>query len=93
MDLDPPQQQQYSTTSLNKSTPKRQATGLASRHRTTLSLPSGLGLGNGTARKILRDEDIERMLDRAGAELADSSDDEEILLPPGRNRLAGPMEI
>ncbi|KAG8419594.1 hypothetical protein J3458_004450 [Metarhizium acridum] len=91
MDLDSPQQQQY--TARNISTPKRQATGLTSRHRTTLSLPSGLGLGNGTARKVLRDEDIERMLDHAGAELADTSDDEEIQLPPGRNRLAGAMGI
>ncbi|EFY99481.1 cyclin-dependent kinase [Metarhizium robertsii ARSEF 23] len=91
MDLDSPQQQHYAAH--NRSTPKRQATSLASRHRTTLSLPSGLGLGNGTARKTLRDEDIERMLDHAGAELADSSDDEEIQLPPGRNRLAGAMGI
>ncbi|KAK8930190.1 hypothetical protein VCV18_002859 [Metarhizium anisopliae] len=71
MDLDSPQQQHYAAH--NRSTPKRQATSLASRHRTTLSLPSGLGLGNGTARKTLRDEDIERMLDHAGAELADTT--------------------
>ncbi|QUC16363.1 uncharacterized protein UV8b_00604 [Ustilaginoidea virens] len=69
-------------------TPKRPAVGC---HRTTLSLPSGLGIGNGTRRKVPRDEDIERMLDCAGAELADSSDDEEIQLPPGRNGLARVM--
>ncbi|KHN95046.1 Transcription factor Nrm1/Whi5 [Metarhizium album ARSEF 1941] len=91
MDLDSPQPQCY--TAHNRSTPKRQATSLTSRHKTTLSLPSGLGLGNGTARRALRDEDIERMLDGAGAKLADSSDDEEIQLPPGRNRLAGAMGI
>ena len=50
-------------------------------HRAALSLPSGLGLGNGTARKALADDDIERMLDRAGADLGDSSDDEEIQMP------------
>lgn len=91
MDLDSPQQAFYTTP--NRSATKRQATGPTSHHRATMSLPSGLGLGNGTARKVLRDEDIERMLDRAGTELADSSDDEEIQLPPGRNRLAGAMGV
>ncbi|KAG5950013.1 hypothetical protein E4U53_005555 [Claviceps sorghi] len=69
----------------NRASTKQHAPG---HRRSALSLPSGLGLGNGTARKTLRDEDIERMLDRAGAELGDSSDDEEIQLPPGRNGLA-----
>ena len=87
MDLDSPQQPYHTP---NRTTPKRQAPG---RHRATLSLPTGLGLGNGTARKALRDEDIERMLDRAGAELADSSDDEDIQLPPGRNGLARVMGL
>ncbi|KAL3953257.1 hypothetical protein ACCO45_013200 [Purpureocillium lilacinum] len=78
MDLDSPRQYQ----SPNRSTPKRRTNGAGGGHvRAALSLPSGLALGNGTARKTLRDEDIERMLDRAGAEAADSSDDEEIQLP------------
>lgn len=88
MDLDSPHQQYFAP---NKSAPKRNAGNSSSgarQHRSALSLPSGLGLGNGTARKVLRDEDIERMLDRAGAELGDSSDDEEIQLPPGRRGLA-----
>ncbi|GJN86438.1 hypothetical protein PLIIFM63780_010018 [Purpureocillium lilacinum] len=87
MDLDSPRQYQ----SPNRSTPKRRTNGAGGGHvRAALSLPSGLALGNGTARKTLRDEDIERMLDRAGAEAADSSDDEEIQLPPRRG-VAGVM--
>ncbi|KAG5971511.1 hypothetical protein E4U55_001218 [Claviceps digitariae] len=84
--LDSPQQQQHHTP--NRSPAKKHAPG---HRRSALSLPSGLGLGNGTSRKPLTDEDIERMLDRAGAEMADSSDDEEIQLPPGRNGLARVM--
>jgi hypothetical protein len=41
----------------------------------------------------LRDEDIERMLDRAGAEAADSSDDEEIQIPRLRNDSTGMMGV
>lgn len=85
--LDSPQQQQYHTPTPNSPTKQH----VPGHRRSALSLPSGLGLGNGTSRKILRDEDIERMLDRAGAELDDSSDDEEIQLPPGRNGLARVM--
>ncbi|KAJ6440575.1 tubulin gamma chain [Purpureocillium lavendulum] len=86
MDLDSPQHYH----SPNQTTPKRRTNGAGTHVRAALSLPSGLGLGNGTARKTLRDEDIERMLDRAGAEAADSSDDEEIQLPPRRG-VAGIM--
>ncbi|POR32040.1 Uncharacterized protein TPAR_07748 [Tolypocladium paradoxum] len=75
----------------SKGTPRRRPTGTSNHVRAALSLPSGLGLGNGTARKTLRDDDIERMLDRAGAEAVDSSDDEEIQLPPGRRGFAGVM--
>ncbi|KND87103.1 hypothetical protein TOPH_08284 [Tolypocladium ophioglossoides CBS 100239] len=88
MDLDTPQAIYLSP---NKGTPRRRPNGTSNHVRAALSLPSGLGLGNGTARKTLRDEDIERMLDRAGAEGADSSDDEEIQLPPGRRGVAGVM--
>jgi len=66
--------------------------GGSSHLRGALSLPSGLGGGNGTARKMLRDEDIERMLDQAAAEAADSSDDEEIQIPPPRRGVAGVMQ-
>ena len=88
MDLDTPQAIYLSP---NKGTPRRRPNGMSNHVRAALSLPSGLGLGNGTARKTLRDEDIERMLDRAGAE-ADSSDDEEIQLPRGQRGVAGLME-
>lgn len=90
MDLDAPQQ---ASRSPNRAVPRRRAKGAASQHvRAALSLPSGLGLGKVVARRTLRDEDIERMLDRAGAEAADSSGDEEIQLPAGRRGVAGAME-
>ncbi|KAF7558361.1 hypothetical protein G7046_g5800 [Stylonectria norvegica] len=91
MNLDSPQQQPYQTP--NRGTPRRRINGGSSHLRGALSLPSGLGVGNGTARRILKDEDIERMLDRAGAECADSSDDEEIQLPRGRGGVAGVMRV
>lgn len=86
MDIDSPKQL-YHTPS--RGTPRRRANGGGS-HIRGLSLPSGLGLGNGTTRKILRDEDIERMLDDAGAEATNSSDDEEIQIPRRRG-VAGPV--
>lgn len=90
MDIDSPQRPYYNS---NRGTPKRRAKGGSNHMRGALSLPTGLGVVHGTARKILRDEDIERMLDRAGAEAADSSDDEEIQLPPGRGSIAGVMGV
>ncbi|KAM0561333.1 hypothetical protein ACHAPJ_003212 [Fusarium lateritium] len=84
MDLDSPQQH-YGA--LNRGTPRRRMNGGRSHLRGTLSLPSGIGIGNGKTRKPLRDEDIERMLDQASAEAADSSDDEEIQIP--RRNIAG----
>ncbi|EEU39406.1 uncharacterized protein NECHADRAFT_94347 [Fusarium vanettenii 77-13-4] len=89
MDLDSPQQP-YGTP--GRGTPRRRMNGGSSHLRGALSLPSGLGGGNGTARKMLRDEDIERMLDQAAAEAADSSDDEEIQIPPPRRGVAGVMQ-
>lgn len=89
MDLDSPQQPYHTP---NRGTPRRRMNG-SSHLRGALSLPSGLGVGNGTARKMLRDEDIERMLDRAGAEAADSSDDEEIQIPQPRSGVAGVMHV
>ncbi|RSM09979.1 hypothetical protein CDV31_007385 [Fusarium ambrosium] len=89
MDLDSPQQS-YGTA--GRGTPRRRMNGGSSHLRGALSLPSGLGGGNGTARKMLRDEDIERMLDQAAAEAADSSDDEEIQIPPPRRGVAGVMQ-
>ncbi|KAI5457001.1 hypothetical protein BGZ63DRAFT_365606 [Mariannaea sp. PMI_226] len=86
MELDSPRQP-YQTP--NRGTPRMRING-SSHQRGALSLPSGLGLVNRPPRKILRDEDIDRMLDRAGAELADSSDDEEIQLPR-RSGVAGIM--
>ncbi|KAG5962225.1 hypothetical protein E4U58_003950 [Claviceps cyperi] len=92
MDLDsPPQhhQREQSHASNRAGTTKRHASSGPGHRRCALSLPSGLSLGNGTARRVLSDEDIERMLDRAGEEMADSSD-EEIELPE-RNRGVGGM--
>ncbi|KAF4341330.1 hypothetical protein FBEOM_4803 [Fusarium beomiforme] len=87
MDLDSPQQHY---TAQNRAAPRRRTIGSRSQLRGTLSLPSGIGLGNGKTRKPLRDEDIERMLDKASVEAADSSDDEEILIP--RRAVAGVMQ-
>ncbi|EGR45310.1 uncharacterized protein TRIREDRAFT_68624 [Trichoderma reesei QM6a] len=90
MDVDSPQHSYYSP---NGTTPKRRVKGPASHLRGSLSLPSGLGAGHSGARRVLRDEDIERMLDRAGAEAADSSDDEEIQIPRLRNDSTGMMGV
>jgi hypothetical protein len=71
-------------------TPRRRVNGASSHLRGALSLPTGLGVGPGVAaRRTIRDEDIESMLDRAGAEVADSSDEEEIQIPRGRAGIAG----
>lgn len=83
MDLDSPQQPPYQ--SPNSWTPKRRANGATGHLRGALSLPSGLGIGNGRTRQSLRDEDIDRILDHAAD---DSSDDEEIQLP-ARANMAG----
>ncbi|CAM1510910.1 Fc.00g084230.m01.CDS01 [Cosmosporella sp. VM-42] len=90
MDLDSPQHP-YQTP--NRGNPRRRINGGSSHLRGALSLPSGLGVGNGTSRRIIRDEDIERMLDRAGAEGVDSSDDEEIQIPQPRGGVAGVMQV
>ncbi|KAL6907205.1 hypothetical protein GGI43DRAFT_255484 [Trichoderma evansii] len=90
MDVDSPQHAYYNP---NGATPKRRIKGTNSHLRGALSLPTGLGAGHATARKVLRDEDIERMLDRASAEAADSSDDEEIQIPRLRNEVAGMMGV
>lgn len=87
MELDSPQQPYRSP---NAWTPKRRANGASGHLRGALSLPSGLGLGNGRARQALRDEDIERMLDQTAD---DSSDDEEIQLTPRTNGVAGAVGI
>ncbi|EMT70812.1 hypothetical protein ACKRZS_009037 [Fusarium odoratissimum] len=87
MDLDSPQQHHAAQ---NRVAPRRRTIGSRSQLRGTLSLPSGIGLGSGKTRKPLRDEDIERMLDKASVEAADSSDDEEILIP--RRAVAGVMQ-
>ncbi|KAL7794431.1 hypothetical protein V8C37DRAFT_69319 [Trichoderma ceciliae] len=90
MDVDSPQRAYYSP---NGATPKRRVKGSNSHLRGSLSLPTGLGAGHAGARRVLRDEDIERMLDRASAEAADSSDDEEIQIPRLGNDVAGMMGV
>ncbi|KAL7923778.1 hypothetical protein ACQKWADRAFT_312015 [Trichoderma austrokoningii] len=90
MDVDSPQHTYYNP---NGATPKTRVKGPNSHLRGALSLPAGLGSGHATARRVLRDEDIERMLDRASAEAADSSDDEEIQIPRLRNEVAGMMGV
>lgn len=90
MDVDPPQHSYHPP---SRGVQRRRVNGGSSHLRGALSLPSGLGVSNGPTRRVLRDEDIERMLDRAGAEAADSSDDEEIQLPRSRGGVAGPMRV
>ena len=90
MDIDSPQ---HSHQPPSRGIQRKRVNGGSSHLRGALSLPSGLGVGNGTARRVLRDEDIERMLDRAGAEAADSSDDEEIQLPRSRGGVASVMRV
>ncbi|CEJ80018.1 hypothetical protein VHEMI00225 [[Torrubiella] hemipterigena] len=74
MDVDSPQQ----FVSPRRWTPRARANGATGHMRAALSLPSGLGAGASKVRQTVRDEDIERMLDRAAD---DSSDDEEIQIP------------
>lgn len=90
MELNSPQSTNLSPV---RGAPRRRAHGPGSHARASLSLslPRGLGMGQGSARKSLQDEDIERMLDHAGAESPDSSDSE-IQLPPGRAGVASAME-
>ncbi|KAM0664605.1 hypothetical protein ACQRIU_006463 [Beauveria bassiana] len=98
MELDSPQQRQQQQQqqqhqpyrSANTWTPKRRANGASGHLRGALSLPTGLDLSNGRARQRLRDEDIDLILDRAAD---DSSDDEEIQLPPRRNGVTGAIGI
>lgn len=85
MDLDSPQQHQQS-----RWTPRARANGASGHMRAALSLPSGLGASVGKARPTLRDEDIERMLDRAAD---DSSDDEEIQLPGRANGMTRALGV
>lgn len=87
MELDSPQQMHQSP---GKWTPKRRANGVSGHTRGALSLPSGIGIGGGRTRQTLRDEDIERLLDRAAA---DSSDDEEIQLPARVNAVTRPLGV
>ncbi|KFH43155.1 hypothetical protein ACRE_060960 [Hapsidospora chrysogenum ATCC 11550] len=85
MDLDSPNQP-YSTP--NRGTPRRR-TGVGGGHfRSALSLPSALGISHMTHRQPISDKDIDQMLDR-GDEDNNSSDDEEIQLPPRRNAVLG----
>lgn len=58
--------------------------------RAALSLPSGLGAGASKVRPTVRDEDIERMLDRAAD---DSSDDEEIQIPGRPSAITSAMGV
>jgi hypothetical protein len=89
MDVDSPQNAYLSP---HRAVQRRQTVGATSHLRGALSLPSGLGLGNGATRKVLRDDDIERMLDRA--EEDDSSDDGEIQLPRSRaGTMSSAMEV
>lgn len=88
MDLDSPQSTLLSPM---RGATKRRANGAGSQARASMSLPTGLGMVQGKARKSLRDEDIERMLDRAGVDSPDSSEGEEIQLPPGRQGVPGAL--
>lgn len=71
----------------NRWTPRRRTNqhGGSSHVRSALSLPSALGITHATSRQPMTDQDIDQMLDRAD-ERYDSSDNEEIQLPPRSNR-------
>jgi hypothetical protein len=78
MDIDEPYGSPQS-----RGTPRRKT--IAGMSRPSLSIPTGLGGGSSRPRPALRDDDIERMLDRVAAD--DSSDSEgEIRLPSDRRR-------
>lgn len=77
MDLDSPQQT-YNVSS--KGLPRRRTDAGGGHLRSSLSLPSALGISHMTHRQPMSDKDIDQMLDR-GVEDNNSSDDEEIQLP------------
>ena len=85
MDLDSPQQV-YNT--LNRGIPRRRTDAGGGHMRSSLSLPSALGISHMTNRQPISDKDIDRMLDK-GLEDNNSSDDEEIQLPQRRNGIHG----
>jgi hypothetical protein len=88
MDLDSPNQP-YSTP--NRGTPRRRTdVGGGGHLRSALSLPSALGISHMTHRQPISDKDIDQMLDRGDGD-NNSSDDEEIQLPPRRTGVLGPI--
>lgn len=87
MDLDSPQQAHHSP---NRGTPRRRMNGGGAHLRSALSLPSALGIRHIPQREPISDKDIDRMLDRAD-EANNSSDDEDIPLPPRRTGFTGPI--
>ena len=78
MELDSPH---HAAASPHRRTPKRRVNGVSSHLRGALSLPSGLGVSDGSSRRRINDAYVENMLERAAAE---SSDEEDILLPRQR---------
>ncbi|KAF4125498.1 Whi5 like [Geosmithia morbida] len=80
MDLDTPQHTPI------RDTPRRRTNQAGSSHmRGALSLPSALGISHVAHRQRMTDKDIDQMLDRED-ESFDSSDNEEIQIPPRQNR-------
>ena len=80
----------------SRGTPRRKPNGnhsvdlTAQRLKVPLSVPSGLG-GSVKQRPVLREDDIEKMLDMAAA--AESSDSEDEIQIPTRHAGAGPVGI
>lgn len=78
MDLDSP----YASPNQAAGASRRRVNGASSHLRGALSLPSGLGSSSlGSPRRTIDDAYVENMLERAAAE---SSDEDEIQLPPRR---------
>lgn len=78
MDVDSP----YASPNRAGQASRRRVNGASSHLRGALSLPSGLGTSSGgSPRRTIDDAYVENMLERAAAE---SSDEEEIQLPPRR---------
>lgn len=86
VDIDSPPIHGSPHTGVVRGTPRRRTNGHGAvpSLRSSLSLPAALGAGLAKERPRLRDDEIEKMLERAAQD--DSEDDEEILLPTNSRR-------
>lgn len=75
-----------------RGTPRRRTDAGGTHLRSALSLPSALGMTHANNRKPISDKDIDQMLDQRD-DGNNSSDDEDIPLPPRRNGFAGTVGV